>query len=131
MAEAFQVRPDFKARDPLWHHLAGCILKRHAQDAGIARTGNRFNGLITGRTLGFRYQAGHHQYLRIDIQPLLQQTAEHGAFQCAHLVENIDHLATGVRTAEHIILPEPAMRRQDRDRKNHRDVLQEPLQPAG
>ena len=90
--------------------------------------GNMFYSLIAAGTLGFRDQAGDNDHLRIDIQALLAQSFPHLPFQGTHLVEYVNHLATGIRPAQDIRLTKPAMRRKNRQRKYHRDTTEKTLQ---
>jgi hypothetical protein len=75
--------------------------------------------LIAGGVFRLGDQSRQHDHLWIDLKTLLIETLPHLPFQCSHLIQDVDHLSTGVRPAQYIGLPEPTVRRQDRQGKDH------------
>ncbi len=55
----------------------------------------------------------------VDVQALCVQPPAHLLLEGAHLIEDVDHLAAGVRPAQHAVLAEPAVGREDADGEDH------------
>ena len=91
--------------------------ERHAQDAGAAQPGDLLETLVAGRP-GVRDEAGDDDDLRLDVTPCPRAVA-HLPLERADLVEDVDDLAAGVGQAEHVRLAEPAVGREDEERRDH------------
>ena len=70
---------------------------------------NFFQTLIAGGILCFRDQSGQDNNFGIDIQSGQLNLGFQMPLQGSHLIENIDHLASGIRFAKSIVLSKPAM----------------------
>ncbi len=94
----------------------------------VAGAGDGLQALVAGGALGLRDQAAQNDHPGFQIDALFSQALVHFPFQRTHLVQDVDHLAAGVGAAQHVRLPEPAVRRQDGDGEDHRHPAQELLQ---
>ena len=126
---ALEIRPDLEARDPLRDDLPLFVrAERDAQNARVLCPEDRLDALVARRPVRLRDQSTEDDDLRLDVEALLVDRLPHLALERADLIEDVNNLSAGIRFAEHVRLPEIAMRRNDRDREDHRHACEELLE---
>ncbi|MFS7991170.1 hypothetical protein Hanom_Chr12g01067671 [Helianthus anomalus] len=87
--------------------------------------------LPAGGSYRIREQPCYNENARHNIKPLLLDPLEHLTLQSRNLVQNVNHLTTGVRIAQNILLSKVTVGRKNDDVENHRDSSKELLESAG
>jgi hypothetical protein len=115
-----EIRPYLETGNPVRHDVVVLVAEGDAQNPSIAGLKDLFFVLPAGGVTRIGNQARQNDDLGLNRQSGEPDFFPQVFFKRPDLIENVDHLPTGVRLAEHIGLPKPTMGRNDGDLGNQR-----------
>ncbi|KAJ0864673.1 hypothetical protein HanRHA438_Chr12g0532421 [Helianthus annuus] len=130
LGESLDVGPHLKARDPLTENsLFGS--KGDSENMRVLCSKHFLKTLPAGGSYRIREQSCYNENARNNIKPLLLDPLQHLTLQSRNLVQNVNHLTTGVGIAQNILLSKVTVGRKNDHVENHRDSSKELLESAG